>query len=151
MGYATVVVTVSIRDTELATGWDGDATEYAASIRATLHEVVGDDGPYVPLVQTYTADPTATEPVPSDPTVEPPTMPLRSAILTVTADMRRSYPDMSLRDAMADVRNALTLSDPPPLGAATVYDDGSLSYPAYVTVLSATDAAIESAIQAIEG
>jgi hypothetical protein len=78
-------------------------------------------------------------------------MPLRSAILTVTADMRRSYPDMSLRDAMADVRNALTLSDPPPLGAATVYDDGSLSYPAYVTVLSATDAAIESAIQAIEG
>jgi hypothetical protein len=147
MGYATVVVTVSIRDTELATGWDGDTTEYAASIRATLREVIGDDGgAYVPLVQTYTTDPTAT-----DPTVEPPTMPLRSAILTVTADMRRSYPDMSLRDAMADVRNALTLSDPPPLGAATVYDDGSLSYPAYVTVLSATDAAIESAIQAIEG
>jgi hypothetical protein len=58
---------------------------------------------------------------------------------------------MSLRDAMADVRNALTLSDPPPLGAATVYDDGSLSYPAYVAVLSATDSAIESAIQAIEG
>ena len=147
MGYATVLVSVSIRDTELATGWGDDATEYAASIRATLHEVIGDDGgAYVPLVRTYTADPTAT-----DPTIEPPTMPLRSAILTVTADMRRSYPDMSLRDAMADVRNALTLSDPPPLGAATVYDDGSLSYPAYVAVLSATDSAIESAIQTIEG
>jgi hypothetical protein len=148
MGYATVLVSVSIRDTELAAGWYGDATEYAASIRATLHEVIGDNGgAYVPLVRTYTADPTAT-----DPTIEPePPMPLRSAILTVTADMRRSYPDMSLRDAMADARNALTLSDPPPLGAATVYDDGSLSYPAYVAVLSATDSAIESAIQAIEG
>ena len=48
---ATVLVTISADD--LASGWAGNRDELGESIRATLHELIGDDGgAYEPLEVT---------------------------------------------------------------------------------------------------
>lgn len=53
----TVVATVAITHDDLNEGWDGDLGEFAASVRAALHELVGDDGgAYVPDIVTYTKE-----------------------------------------------------------------------------------------------
>lgn len=46
-----LTATVTLPDEDASTGWGGDRSEVAASIRATLHELIGDDGgAYVPAV-----------------------------------------------------------------------------------------------------
>lgn len=47
----TLVVEVTVEGDDLAAGWGGDLAELAESLRATLGELVGDDGgAYVPTV-----------------------------------------------------------------------------------------------------
>lgn len=46
---AEITIRMRLRDDEVARGWGNDTSELAASIRATLHELNGDDGDvYVP-------------------------------------------------------------------------------------------------------
>jgi hypothetical protein len=48
---ARVTVYMTIADEDLAEGWGDLAGEFEASVKATLHEIVGDDGgAYVPHV-----------------------------------------------------------------------------------------------------
>lgn len=47
----TLTVDVTVEGDDLADGWGDDLAELAASVRATLSELVGDDGgAYVPTV-----------------------------------------------------------------------------------------------------
>lgn len=46
---ARVTVYMTISDADLQAGWQDDASEFEASVKATLQEVIGNDGnPYVP-------------------------------------------------------------------------------------------------------
>lgn len=46
-----IAVTIDIADQDFAKGWNSDETELCESVKATLHELVGDDGAvYVPTV-----------------------------------------------------------------------------------------------------
>lgn len=46
-----VTVYMLVSDEDLQAGWAGDEAEFEGSVKATLHEIVGDDGAaYVPKV-----------------------------------------------------------------------------------------------------
>jgi hypothetical protein len=73
-------------------------------------------------------------------------MELKDAIAIVAADQRQGYPDMTDAEAVAHVRNTVTFSDPAPVGAYPLDDDGSDEATAYRMVLSATDADLDAAL-----
>jgi hypothetical protein len=51
-----LVLAVSITPAELSEGWGGSADEFYASVRATLREVIGDNGAdYHPTVERVAA------------------------------------------------------------------------------------------------
>ena len=48
------VTQVTVTDEQVREGWAGKSAEVAESIKATLHELIGDDGgAYVPAVQVW--------------------------------------------------------------------------------------------------
>jgi hypothetical protein len=53
----TILLAVTLADDEVEIGWNGDIDEVAESVRAALHEVIGDDGgAYVPTVRVLDPD-----------------------------------------------------------------------------------------------
>lgn len=57
---ARINLILTVTDDDLAQGWAGDIHEFSESVRATLHEVIGDDGmPYMPRLNFTDTDATA--------------------------------------------------------------------------------------------
>jgi hypothetical protein len=51
---ARLTVAVEVTAEEFAQGWNSDMDEFAASARATLHELIGDDGgAYQPTITIF--------------------------------------------------------------------------------------------------
>ncbi len=59
----TVEVVLTLKPDDYSSGWGSDPAELAGSVRATVHEFIGDDGgAYVPHVVAVIVDGTTPEP-----------------------------------------------------------------------------------------
>lgn len=66
----TITVRMTITDEEFAEGWNDDAGELEDTVRATLHELIGDNGaPYAPHIDAVevTGSETQVDHDPDDP------------------------------------------------------------------------------------